>query len=535
MRGEPIMRQNNIQLDNSIQLNIDFLTYEIRPINLLDPTHLKCIVSIHNKKNDREFVDKVDLYHANARRVFIKKLQPRLEVDSSFIDQNLLEIIKKLENLKTQPQVPEIIEIPEPEKKEALAYLRDPNLLDLITADYKACGYVGEELNFLTGYMVATSRKLAKPLGMIIISRSGAGKSTLQRAIVEFMPPEDVLSYTRITNQAFFYKDRFALKHKLISIEEEKGAIGANYAIRNLLNGEGLISTSTIKDPGTGRMKATDQYVEGPSSLLVGTTGTEFDHETLSRFIISTIDESLEQTRRILAKQREQDTLTGFIQNRAKNVILHRHHNIQRLLRPLPVINLHAPHLNFPDDRLIMRRGQLQYSKLIKTITLLHQYQREIKTGQDHLGEFEYIEVSLKDIELAKKIATPVLGRSLDELSPITRQFLSELRNLILANNGNGKQFTRRDVRRFTRWNDYQIRQCLHELENLEYIVRINGYQGKLCTYELFYDGEGDNGDKFILDLVKTPKLSTLEQEICQTLRRKNILCENFANKVNSI
>lgn len=524
--------QNSSQ-DSNLQYQFNSLDYSIRPINLSDLSHLRCIISITNK-NGYQYLDRLDLYNAGARRMFINKARPKMETDAVLMEKHLLEIINILEKERdtNNEQRDTALEIPPESRKEALEYLKSPDLIDLVITDYKSCGYVGEEKNFLTGYMVAISRKLSKPLGMIIISRSGAGKSTLQQAIISFVPPEDCLNYTRITNTAFFYKDRYSLKHKLISIDEEKGLSGANYAVRSLLNGEGLLSSATIKDPVTGNMKAKDRIVEGPSGLLIGTTETEMDYETLSRFIIITVDESMEQTRRILEKQREQDTLEGIIKTRLREQILQRHHNIQRLLQPLTVINnIKNTTMNIPEDRLIMRRGNMQYHKLIKSVALLHQHQREIKNSADQIGEFQYIEVTQKDIEIADYLSKDIIKRTYDELSPVTRQFLTELKKLKESRrdkNGDSNKITRRDIREYTKWNDYQIRQSLNELEKMEYIIKTNGWQGKLCTYELIYDGS-DSENKIIPTSLSVLD-NDIEREICQTLRKKRELCVNFAD-----
>lgn len=54
----------------------------------------------------------------------------------------------------------------------------------------------------------------------------------------------------------------------------------------------------------------------------------------------------------------------------------------------------------------------------------MHQHQRERKTVA-HRGEtVEYIDVALSDIALANELAHEVLGRSLDELPPQTRNLL---------------------------------------------------------------------------------------------------------------
>ena len=50
--------------------------------------------------------------------------------------------------------------------------------------DVDAIGVVGEATNALVGYLAAVSRKLDKPLAILIQSTSAAGKSTLMDALL---------------------------------------------------------------------------------------------------------------------------------------------------------------------------------------------------------------------------------------------------------------------------------------------------------------------------------------------------------------
>ena len=130
----------------------------------------------------------------------------------------------------------------------------------------------------------------------------------------------------------------------------------------------------------------------------------------------------------------------------------------------------------------------MKYLTLIRTITLLHQYQRDIKK-RDNL---EYIEVTLADIETANNIAHEVLGRSLDELPPQTRSLLTKLKEMI---NQRCKEqgieidqchFTRRQVREWSGWTEFQVRTHLNKLESLEYILPHHGGRGQSFVYEWF-------------------------------------------------
>jgi hypothetical protein len=115
-------------------------------------------------------------------------------------------------------------------------------------------------------------------------------------------------------------------------------------------------------------------------AIVITTTSPEaFDEETRSRFVLLTLNESVEQTRAILARQRQSDTLEGVLAEANAEHIHRRHHHIQRLLRPLKVVNPYGQELDYPDEKLIARREQKKYLTLIKSLALLHQYQRAIK------------------------------------------------------------------------------------------------------------------------------------------------------------
>jgi hypothetical protein len=363
------------------------------------------------------------------------------------------------------------------------------------------------------GYIAATSRKLDEPLSVLIQSRSAAGKSTLQDAIIMLVPTEDYIKYTRLTGQALFYKEEDSLVHKLLAIEEEHGARDASYSIRNMQSSKYLSIAATGKDPVTGKLKTEEYRVKGPVALMITTTEVELDYETSNRFITLTIDESKKMTERILQKQREQETLEGLIKKAETERIIKRHHNAQRLLRPLQVINPYAEYLTFPSESLRARRDHKKYLGLIKAIAFIYQYQREIKSIGNNGGMIQYIEVTLDDIEKANKLAGEILGRTLDELSPPSRLLLGMIREMVEARCKEQKsdpgeyRFSRRDIREWTRWSDFQIKCHVRQLEDLEYLYSITGKKGKEYVYELLYPGGGEDGRSFLMGLTSVEQL----------------------------
>ncbi|MEW6690275.1 MAG: DNA primase, partial [Pseudomonadota bacterium] len=280
-------------------------------------------VNVRVEQDGRFHVDTFDLYSARARRSFQEAACEAFglaEEEGRTVARELDTLIDALERERAQFKGRGRTDAAKhamtaAEREEAMAFLMAPNLVELILQDFAAIGCVGEELAMLTGYIAALSRMLPEEaLAVLFCARSGAGKSMMQKRIVEFVPPEALIERTCVTRQALFYKDENALVHKVLAIDEEGGAIEAAYALRSLQSAGYLSITSTRTDPQTGKQRAEDYRVNGPCAIFLTTAHPEaLDYETRNRFMILTVDESKEQTRRILEKQRQDDTLDGLV------------------------------------------------------------------------------------------------------------------------------------------------------------------------------------------------------------------------------
>jgi hypothetical protein len=154
-------------------------------------------VNILLSKGDAVHVDTFDLYNARCRASFVKLAAAEVAVDVEVIKKDVGRVLLKLEELQDQ-QIADALtprdrarKLSDRDHDAALELLKDPNLLQRITADFEACGVVGEETNRLAGYLAATSRKLDKPLAVLIQSSSSAGKTSLMDSVLRFMPPEE--------------------------------------------------------------------------------------------------------------------------------------------------------------------------------------------------------------------------------------------------------------------------------------------------------------------------------------------------------
>jgi len=274
------------------------------------------------------FSDALDLYGARARSLYASQATRIVDVAEATLAQDLGALLLRLEGLRDAELAKAATSVsitpPAPtsspagaaamtaeERREALALLRDPALLDRLVADAARLGMVGERTNLLVGTLAAVSRKLPHPLAVIIQSASAAGKTALMEAILALVPPEDRVHYTAMTGQALFYLGESDLKHKVLSVVEEEGAERASYALK-LLQSEGALTiASTGKDPQTGKLVTHTYRVEGPVQLMLTTTALTLDEELANRALVLTVDESAAQTRAIHQRQRQARTLEG--------------------------------------------------------------------------------------------------------------------------------------------------------------------------------------------------------------------------------
>jgi DNA primase catalytic core len=449
-------------------------------------------------------VDKLELQAARPRMAFCKQAAEELHVKEEIIRHDVAQLILKLEILRDE-QIARMLAPKDPvetmtveERAAAMELLRDPRLIERIVEDFARCGVVGEETNKLVGYLGVVSRHLSDPLAVMMQSSSAAGKSSLMDAVLAFVPEGQKVQYSAMTGQSLFYMGETDLKHKVLAIVEEEGAARAAYALKLLQSEHKLSIASTGKDPVSGKHVTHEYKVEGPVMIFLTTTAIDIDEELLNRCIVLTVNEDREQTQAIHRIQRESQTLDGLMRRKDRDELRRLHQNAQRLLRPLEVVNELAPELSFPDSMTRTRRDHTKYLTLIRSIALLHQWQREVKTGEYRGKPFEYIEATGADVELAKKIIHEVLGRSLDEMPAQTRRLLLLIDGMVAAACEREKierteyRFSRRDVRASTQWSDSQLKRHLARLEDLEYLIVHRGGRGQSFVYELFFEGAAD-------------------------------------------
>lgn len=469
------------------------LTYRLRGLFENRDNSLRVILTASREDHSTSswqaagHTDRFDLYTAKSRASFTYRAAARLELPAAKIEDDLNGLIPLLETLraegKGQADVPKgPPPMTESERDEALRLLRSKDLLRRLSADLETVGYVGEDRNKQLAYLIATSRKLDKPLSAIIRSESGAGKSYLMECVAELMPEEEVQYFSRLTPQSLYYMGENELVHKLLIVDERDGSEEAEYPIRTLQTRRKLTLAVPMKDASTGKIKTSMLTINGPIAYMESSTQQTINPENLNRCFELYLDATEKQTARILARQRRARTAAALDADDRRTHVTRQHRNAQRLLRPLSVVIPFADHIRFPTQWLRTRRDHERFLCLLEILTFLHQHQRTVNKTADGT---EYIEATTEDYATAYGLAQSVFAQSVHDLTQPGRELYERIKRMVARDlkeldiHQKDHWFTRREIREFTKLPDHQIKRTIRQLEDLEYLdVRRSGTGG---------------------------------------------------------
>jgi hypothetical protein len=473
-------------------------TYRIPEPPTRGPRSLVAMLEV--TRQDRRFVDTVNLYSDRARATFVGRLVVafRGQVPRKLLEEDFFALIDEVE-ARVAPETPPApaaspVTMSSADRDEALVFLGRTDLIAGVLEDLTRLGVVGEEDNKLLVYLVATSCLLPHPLSLSIISQSSAGKSLLINRVLDLFPPERVMRFTRMSPRALFYVDEPGrLKHKILFIEEAIGAKDADYGVRSMQSERRLANLVTMTDLKTGKLTTQETVVEGPLAYMTSSVEA-LDHETSTRSFEITIDESPKQTARIVDHLRHERTLAGIRERMAGEAITLRHRTAQRLLDPVQVVNEYADQLTFPSGSLRLRREAGKYFSLIEVLAFLHQHQRPRKTFSEGGQVFPYIEVVPADVELANRLVVGCLTRALSDLTGTALELLLAIKDYVSVQaeeRGCDVQtvtFSRLDLRELTKSSNTHLHTTLSELAEHEYLEVVAGSFGKRYVYMLAPD-----------------------------------------------
>uniref|UniRef100_UPI002607B94F hypothetical protein n=1 Tax=uncultured Microscilla sp. TaxID=432653 RepID=UPI002607B94F len=367
--------------------------------------------------------------------------------------------------------------VPPALQKECLALLRSSDLMTRLNEHIGACGVVGEEMNRLLLFCVASSYKMPDTLHAIVQGSSGSGKSHLLNAILKLMPEEGALDVTRITDRSLYNYGKYALCNKLFVLQDLDGlSEEALLSFRELISYGKLASSTTTQDL-QGNNSGGVKEVYGPVASMAATTKTEIYEDNENRCFTLAVNETKAQTKAITDYMNT--CAAGKVSKKQQLATRELLQNCVRLLRSYEVVNPYADKLSLPGEVKNPRRLHSLYQSLVKQITLLHQFQR----ARDAEGR---LVATKADLHWANEILFETIILRIDELDGSLRQFFEQLKNYCFEK-GVKQEFTRREVRQRFNISSTSMHRYVHQLWKLDYIQQVGGHANNGLIYKITY------------------------------------------------
>ena len=438
---------------------------------------MKIALQIINDESE-DYRSKLDLYEYKQVSAVAKIAADKLQVSESQIEKDLSKLTSHLEQYRQQDekQKEETTQEVAPEiSLKCIEFLRRENLLQEINKLIGKAGIIGEEQSRIFLFVIASSYKMEDTLHALVQGSSGSGKTHLITKLSSMMPEEDVIGLTRITDSSLYNYGEYELQNKLIILEDLDGLKEDAFLAFRELQSRGLLSSSTSIKDDSGNIRSQIRTVRGPITTLSATTKGEIYEDNMSRCFLIAVNESGEQTQRIISYQNQ--VATGKINKTDQKKIRSFLQNCMRLIKPMEVVNPFADKIKLPPEAHKIRRLNELFQSFVRQVTLINQYQRE----KDKQGR---LITAKEDIQVACEIMFESIVLKVDELDGSLRQFFEDLKSWL---NSKDQEFIQRDVRQALRISKSQLQRYTNDLLELEYLHQSGGSSNRGYTYKISY------------------------------------------------
>lgn len=442
----------------------------------MEMQNMKVSLQIIDRITQRKHRLKIDLFEFAHVQFQCKELSEKQNLDYDLLEADLIRLTDLLEIYREELFEAEVNPFSEqysakeltPKASEnAMEFLSKPNLLKNIDKLLEQSGIIGEEDNRMMLFVIASTYKMPNLLHCLIQGTSGEGKSHLLNSIAQCMPQEDVMNTTRITKKSLYHYQDKELTNKLILIQDFDGLDEeAQFAFREMQSAKFLTSSTVSKDQ-FGNIRGKLKQVNCHFASLTATTKAEVYYDNMSRSVVIGVDESLEQTLRIVKQQNQK--IAGLIDTEKEQQAKELLRNSIRVLKSYIVINPFADQLMLPLEAKMLRRLNSQFQNFVSQITILHQYQRKT----DSKGR---LIATKEDIQKAVEIFFSAIMIKVDELDGSTRQFFEKMKSYVKKQpKGTTHRFTAREIRQEMNISKSTNFKYFNMLQELEYIQAVEG------------------------------------------------------------
>ena len=447
--------------------------------------HLKIMLVIESSTTALKARNSVDLYEDKQVERLCKEVAEKLSLRRDLLEADLYKLTDLLEShiekqlQQNATEQPAIQVLTVKERSELESFAKKPKLIKRLNELLGQTGIVGEERNRIFLLVIAISHKMPETLHALIQGSSGSGKTRLLKQISDCMPKESVTKLTRLSDKVLYNFPEHYFMNRLLCLEDIDGlSEEAEFAFRELQSNGELNSATSIKLE-SGQITSGQKTVKGPIASLACTTRGEIYEDNMSRVFLIAVDESAEQTKRIIEYQNKKAAglIDGQQENETKSFI----QRFVRLLKPYPVINPYAGQLQLPEEAHKIRRLNDLLQSFIKMVTIINQYQRT----RDERGR---LITAIEDIETAVAVMFESIILKVDELDGSLRQFYEQLKTWLEQQyKSRSAEFTLREVRHSLKVSKMQVFRYFNDLEQLEYVKQTGGHANRGFTYKVLY------------------------------------------------
>jgi DNA primase len=450
---------------------------------------MKVTLVVERKDNSQKSRNKLDLYEDKQIEKVSREVSEKLLLDKTLLEADLYRLTDLLDGYREKDLIKPgaegaatgVYPLTLQERTTAETFLKGTDLIKRLNDLLGQAGIVGEDANRLFLLLIAISYKMPETLHALIQGSSGSGKTRLLKQISDCIPQEKVTKLTRVSDKVLYNYPEHYFINRLLCLEDIDGlSEEAEFAFRELQSNGELNSATSIKLEN-GQITSGQKTVKGPIASLACTTRGEIYEDNMSRVFLLAVDESGDQTSRIINYQNHK--ASGQIDSKQEQDTKHFIQNVVRCLQVCQVINPYASKLQLPPDAHKIRRLNDLFLNFVKMVTLVHQYQRK----KDSKGR---LITEISDLETAVAIMFDSIVLKVDELDGSLRQFLEQLKVWLrkeYSENYKTAVFSLREVRQGLRCSKMQVFRCFNDLGRLEYVRQQGGHANRGFTYQIIY------------------------------------------------
>lgn len=450
---------------------------------------MKVTLVVERKDNSQKSRNKLDLYEDKQVEKVSREVSEKLLLDKALLEADLYRLTDLLDEYREKDLIKPgaegaaigVYPLTLQERTTAETFLKEGGLIKRLNDLLGQAGIVGEETNRLFLLLIAISYKMPETLHALIQGSSGSGKTRLLKQISDCIPQEKVTKLTRVSDKVLYNYPEHYFINRLLCLEDIDGlSEEAEFAFRELQSNGELNSATSIKLEN-GQITSGQKTVKGPIASLACTTRGEIYEDNMSRVFLLAVDESGDQTSRIINYQNHK--ASGQIDSKQEQDTKHFIQNLVRSLQIYQVINPYASKLQLPPDAHKIRRLNDLFLNFVKMVTLVHQYQRK----KDSKGR---LITEISDLETAVAIMFDSIVLKVDELDGSLRQFFEQLKFYLQKTydaHATNALFTQREIRHALRVSKAQCSRYFTQLLQLEYLVCQNGSNLRKVQYKIDY------------------------------------------------